>query len=334
MKGTTNGGGRCDGLNQAYTARGINTGFYPYRAKVATPQYSGDFSGDPNSRFQAGASSAGVILQMIPAGAYLGVNSSPPFYDPPGDCLAVACGDGAMGACQTSNPPLRPSIAGFVWAYAYSGASHMQGWVPFDADHLEFAGFDPNHPCALGPAGLDYEVSEACGQPTACKGNAGSCPAANRCDEGSDDCGSCGGSSASTLTPSAHQFVVSPPSAAVACTTKNPPHPSVKCYPNGNAIDHYFVYPFGAYLYWAQDSTTKHWLHYGDHAQAYFKNRDSAGVLWYFIEVTQSGAPTLTPPSDGAGAGGGCGPGNPAACKPCQNGGTCGFIQDVFLKPA
>ena len=44
-------------------------------------------------------------------------------------------------------------------------------------------------------------------------------------------------------------------------------------------------------------------------------------------------APTLTPASDGAGAGGGCSADKPNLCTPCKNGGTCGWIQEVFLKP-
>lgn len=84
-------------------------------------------------------------------------------------------------------------------------------------------------------------------------------------------------------------------------------------------------------LDWAQNSTTKHWLHYGDKVQSYFHTRDAQGVLWEFVEVLGSGAPVLTPESDGAGAGGGCSANNPGACKPCKNGGTCGWIKEVFL---
>ena len=95
---------------------------------------------------------------------------------------------------------------------------------------------------------------------------------------------------------------------------------------NGTDVDHYYVYPHGAYLYWAQDSTTKAWLHYGDSVQMYWHTRDGSGVLWDFVEVTGSGSPTFTPASDGAGAGGGCDSDHPEDCTPCQNGGTCGWI--------
>jgi len=29
----------------------------------------------------------------------------------------------------------------------------------------------------------------------------------------------------------------------------------------------------------------------------------------------------------------GTGTSNPGACTPCKNGGTCGWVQEVFLKP-
>jgi hypothetical protein len=106
----------------------------------------------------------------------------------------------------------------------------------------------------------------------------------------------------------------------------------VRCLENGRARDFFYVYPFGAYLYWAQNSTTKAWLHYGDRVQVYFHNRDSQGVLWDFVEVLTSGAPMLTPASSGAGAGGSCSDTNPGGCHPCQGGGTCGWVQDVFLR--
>lgn len=106
----------------------------------------------------------------------------------------------------------------------------------------------------------------------------------------------------------------------------------MKCLPNGAAIDFFFVYPFGAYLYWAQNSTTNHWLHYRDRVQSYFHTRDAQGVPWDFVEVLQTGAPALTPASDGAGAASPCSSTNPDACSPCANGGTCGWIQAVFLE--
>jgi hypothetical protein len=39
----------------------------------------------------------------------------------------------------------------------------------------------------------------------------------------------------------------------------------------------------------------------------------------------------LTPASDGTGGGGGCSDSRPENCHPCRNGGTCGWVQDVFL---
>lgn len=111
----------------------------------------------------------------------------------------------------------------------------------------------------------------------------------------------------------------------------NPDDPAVKCLPNGSAVDFFFVYPFGAYLYWAQNSTTKYWLHYGDRVQSYYHTRDAQGVLWVIVEVLESGAPVLTPASDGTGAAGSCSSTAPDSCHPCQNGGTCGWVQAVFL---
>lgn len=326
---TANGGGLCGNLNEAYTARGINVGYYPFRVRSDIAMYSGDYDGRAGATFTPGPALGGVILQTIPAGAYVGLASNGPWYAPPsGDCLpsGMSCGDPGRAACgSTPPPPRRPENHGFVWGYAYSGGSHMQGWIPADWERLVFAGSDPMHPCALGPAGLDFEVSLACGMPTSCHGSQSSCPATNPCSEGADDCGrtECGAMSGGELTPSAwHRTVTNP--GGHACSM-HVPDPSIRCFANGtDHQDFYLVYPFGAYLYWAQNSTTKAWLHYGDHVQAYFHSRDAQNVLWDFVEVTQSNAPLLTPASDGAGA---------ATMQPCMNGGTCGWIQDVFLAP-
>jgi hypothetical protein len=210
----------------------------------------------------------------------------------------------------------------------------MQGWIYYDPAAMVFAGFDPGHPCALGPAGLDYEVSSACGQATACGGNNRTCGDANPCSEGADDCGrvQCGAMSGGPLTPTAHRKIVSYPAGTHKCA-KDVPNPAITCFANGNDPDFFLAYPFGAYLYWGQNSTTKVWLHYGDRTQSYFHTRDAQGVMWDFVEVLNTGAGVLTPASDGAGAGGGCSADKPQNCTPCKNGGTCGWIQEVFLKP-
>lgn len=225
-------------------------------------------------------------------------------------------------------------MAGFYWGYAYQGASHLQGGIAADPARLARAGWDAAHPCANGPAAADFEVASACGQPTACSGTNRTCGEANPCTEGRDDCGStaCGAQSGGALTPSAHRLTVTFPEAAVDCTEATPADPRVKCLPNGDDVDFFCFYPHGADLYWAQNSTTKAWLHYGDRVQAYFHARDAQGVPWNFVEVIASGAPVLTPASDGAGAGGDCSASSPDACDPCRNGGTCGWIQDEFLR--
>lgn len=332
---TTDGGGRCEDLAQAWTARGINVGYFPFRVIAPIEQYSGDYAGSPGVTFTPGGGAAGVILQVIPAGSFVGLSSSGPWYTPDGECFPDGtCGSTSVDACADSAPPLRPGVSGFYWGYAYQGASHMQGWIAADPTRLAWAGDDPTHPCATGPAAADYEVSAACGAATTCSGENRTCGAANPCTEGSDDCGSttCGAQSGGALTPSAHRATVTLPPDAVDCAVGSPPDPRVKCLPNGDEIDFFYVYPHGAYLYWAQNSTTKAWLHYGDTVQAYFHTRDAQGVLWDFVEVLSSGAPTLTPPSDGAGAGGSCGSSHPEDCTPCRNGGTCGWIQDNFLR--
>lgn len=335
QQATTNGGGTCSDLDEAYTARGINVGYYPFKVLTPVPQYSGDFSGTQGTIFTSSGPWKGVVLQMIPAGSYVGLSSSGPWYNPASDCLASnSCGDPSVDACTDDSPPLRPSVGGFAWGYAYDGASHMQGWIPLDGAALEFAGFDAGHPCALGPAGVDFEVHSACNMTTSCAGDQNTCGAANKCDEGADDCGrtQCGAMSGGPLTPSAWHRTVGSPSGAHACTTTTPPNPSVACLANGSDPDFFFVYPFGAYLYWGQNSTTKAWLHYGDGVQAYFHTRDAQGVLWDFVEVLASGAPALTPASDGAGAVSPCSSTSPQDCTPCKNGGTCGWVQDVFLQ--
>lgn len=330
---TSDGGGRCADLAQAWTARGINVGYYPFRVLAETPQYSGDYAGPPDQVFAPGAGK-GVILQFIPPGAYVGLSSTGPWYNPPKSCLdGDVCGDPGTQACTDSSPPLRPNLGGYYWGYAYSGASHMQGWIYYDPQKLQFAGHDPGHPCARGPAGVDFEVHSACGAPTACAGGNIGCGDANPCSEGADDCGrvECGAMSGGPLTPGAHKKLVDYPAGIHPC--KDPgPHPSVQCLANGNDPDFFYVYPFGAYLYWGQNSTTKHWLHYGDTVQSYFHTRDAQGVLWDFVEVLASGAPQLTPASDGSGGGGGCSSQTPQQCAPCKNGGTCGWVQAVFLK--
>lgn len=325
-QGSGMGGGTCGGLDQAYTGRGINVGYFPFRVRAPISLYSGDYDGAPDATFARGPGSAGVQLAVFPAGAYVGLSSAGPWYDPPsGDCSpgTMTCGDPGRSACASSSPPMRPSQSGFVWGYGYHGATHLQGWIPADFTRLVYAGDDPSHPCALGPAGLDYEVASACGRPTHCSGGSPSCGDTNPCSEGADDCGRCSAQSGGALTPSRWRRTVSRPSAHT-CTQRTPPDPSVRCIANGGDPDFFFVYPFGAYLYWAQNSTTKAWIHYGDRVQAYYHTRDSSGVLWDFVEVLSSGAPTLTPPSDGAGASSG---------HPCLHGGTCGWVQDVFLAP-
>lgn len=184
---STDGGGRCEDLAQAWTARGINVGYYPFRVVADLPQYSGDYDGPAGVTFTRGTT-PGVILQIIPAGSFVGLSSTGPYYDPAGECLPSGeCGNPDVEACTGSSPPLRPGVAGYYWGYAY-----------------------------------------------------------------------------------------------------------------------------------------------GDTVQAYFHTRDGQGVLWDFVEVLSSGAPVLTPASDGAG--GDCTASDPSACTPCLNGGTCGWVQDVFLQ--
>ncbi|MBK8695152.1 MAG: hypothetical protein IPN17_23475 [Deltaproteobacteria bacterium] len=327
-----NGGGTCSGIDQAFSARGINAGYYPFRVLRPIVQFSGDHDGDGATVFSAGPRRRGVVLQTIPAGVYVGLSTIPGNYDPPTGCDVATCGNPSRAACGDSSPALRAPVAGFYWGYAYQGASHMQGWINVPSGALEFAGYDARHPCALGPAGEDYEVRSACGRATACRGTNPTCGQVNRCDEGDDDCGrtQCGAMSGGPLTPTSWRRTVTLPRGH-ACTLRDPPNPAVRCLENGRDRDFFFVYPFGAYLYWAQNSTTRAWLHYGDRVQVYFHNRDAQGVLWDFVEVLSSGAPTLTPASDGAGAGSGCSDARPENCHPCRNGGTCGWVQDVFL---
>jgi len=333
---TGEGGGRCEGLAQAWSARGINVGYYAFQVTREVYQLSGDFDGDLFEVFARGPTAAGVVLQRVPVGAYVGLSTVGPNYNPPRGCQVDTCGNPSRHACGEDSPPLRaPSGAGlYYWGYAYSGGSRMQGWFLVSPGSLRYVGDDGAHPCALGPADADFEVHRACGRATRCRGTNPSCGAVNTCEEGNDDCGraSCGARAGGALSPTAWRRTVRAPTAVHACTMRTPPNASVRCLENGSLRDFFFVYPFGAYLYWAQNSTTKAWLHYGDRVQVYFHNRDAQGVLWDFVEVLSSGAPTLTPPSDGSGAAAPCSDTNPGACAPCRNGGTCGWVQDVFLR--
>lgn len=325
-------GGTCGGIDQAFSARGVNAGYYPFRVLRPIVQYSGDHDGDGVTVFGAGPHARGVVLQTIPAGAYVGLSTIPGNYNPPTGCEVDTCGNPARAACGDDSPALRAPVGGFYWGYAYQGASHMQGWIGVPSGSLEFVGFDASHPCALGPAGADYEVHAACGRATSCRGTNPTCGHVNPCDEGDDDCGrtQCGAMSGGPVTPAAWHRTVTLPRGH-ACTDREPPNPAVRCLENGSERDFFFVYPFGAYLYWAQNSTTRAWIHAGDRVQVYFHNRDAQGVLWDFVEVLSSGAPTLTPASDGAGGRAPCDADHPASCHPCRNGGTCGWVQDVFL---
>ncbi len=326
-----NAGGTCSGIDQAFSARGVNAGYYPYRVVRPVVQYSGDHDGT-GAVFSRGPTRRGVVLQTIPVGAYVGLSTIPGNYDPPTGCEVETCGNPSRAACSNNSPALRAPVGSFYWGYAYQGASHMQGWIGVTPGSLEFAGYDANHPCALGPAGADYEVRSVCGRATSCRGTNPTCGAVNRCDEGDDDCGrtACGAMSGGPLTPRSWRRTVTLPRGH-ACTERDPPHPTVRCLENGRERDFFFVYPFGAYLYWAQNSTTRAWLHDGDRVQVYFHNRDAQGVLWDFVEVLTSGAPILTPESDGDGGGASCTDTRPENCHPCRNGGTCGWVQDVFL---
>jgi hypothetical protein len=86
----------------------------------------------------------------------------------------------------SDNPPLRPSLNGFVFGYKRDGAT--SGWVPADA--LEFAGYDAA-PCADGPSNDDFGVAhnpyDGCAA-IACDGQK-SCAATNGPNDGTGDCG-------------------------------------------------------------------------------------------------------------------------------------------------
>ncbi len=126
-----------------------------------------------------------------PWGAYIGLSSVGPNYNPPTGCQVDTCGNPSRHSCSENNPPLRaPAGNGvFYWGYAYNGACHMQGWFLVSPGVLTYVGDDGTHPCALGPAGADYEVRSACGRVTRCRGTNPSCGAVNTCEEGNDDCG-------------------------------------------------------------------------------------------------------------------------------------------------
>ena len=108
-----NGGGTCSGIDQAFSARGINAGYYPFRVLRPIVQFSGDHDGDGATVFSAGPRRRGVVLQTIPAGVYVGLSTVPGNYDPPTGCDVATCGNPSRAACGDSSPALRAPVAGF-----------------------------------------------------------------------------------------------------------------------------------------------------------------------------------------------------------------------------
>jgi hypothetical protein len=146
-------GMKCGGISDAYVANAVNIGYYPFRIKAgyATHLYTCDNR---------------AIEDLSPGQGFAAQSTRNP-----------SCSD---------NPPLRPSLNGFVFGYARG--TMTSGWVPADA--LEFAGYDGG-PCTDGPSNEDFEVAhnpyDGCAA-LVCDGTQ-SCAAANDPNAGTSDCG-------------------------------------------------------------------------------------------------------------------------------------------------
>lgn len=242
------GGTPCFDMRDAFTARTINVGWFPFRVAKQVGIYSGAM--DPakcpawdDMCPKGDAGSQGVLLATLKPGDFVGLQSAAFNYAPTSakcddgpECRSTKRGD----ACSTSHtntdggtndPTLRPGVnvgtVRYYWGYGY-GRGGLEGtdagFVPYATDTLQFAGFDPTHPCAGGAEYDDFEVHGGCDfthngtfgdhgdQQTKCTGPKvngvaqpnPTCGDQNDCAEGWDDCGICGGTKNEPLAAGAH----------------------------------------------------------------------------------------------------------------------------------
>jgi hypothetical protein len=318
---------------QAWTARGINVGYYPYEVLQTTEQITGD-PYDPD----AGLPRTQVIQRVV-AGSIIALASTPHNYEPSNCSEDTAFCMSTSSSCENDHPLLRPpltvmrgTLQDYYWGYVVRSApgttaTRYEGWIFLPALSTRFVGYEP-HPCAYGPGDVDFEVDEACGRPlVGCEfnGRRRNCQMANPCNQGGTHCGLCSGDAPRTARRDADASVltVHQPTAH-PCARPLADRPGVRCVGSvgpGNRDNETYVYPYGAYLSWAPESSHKNWLRYGDVVRRYYQSTIAGGGVWDFVEVTASGGNPFVPVTDGS-----------ATDRPCPGGhGTCGWIRDEFI---
>ncbi len=308
------GGGTCNGLRGAFTARGINVGYYPFRLLVETPLV-----------YDVRAGEAGAVIATAPENALVALASTGPNYstrcqvdagvvrvccpaEPTGYCT------NADSACESDIPPLRawrrvPGDRPYAfWGYVVEGeGAGTLGWFLFGPSAALYDGRTGRRDTA-GPRGNEFEVA-GCGayrRPD----RATSCAAVNRCDEGDDGCQRCPGDACRRrLDPTANRSDVIRPRSGAADSS------------------------WGPSLRWAAHSSPKGWLRWGDRVQVYYRTRDRNGDWWAFVEVLRAPGSALTP-ANGSPVDARCNAADGWSCDPCRNGGTCGWVDGRYLEAA
>lgn len=248
----TDVGGRCLNLPDAWTAREINIGYFPFRATQGALIYYTDSDAD-----------------RVNPGDFVALASAATNYSPV--CSLDTCSE-STGSCATRSPPLAEGIQDslgnwYFWGYPLAGTdAHTMGWIRAMPRSLVFVGNTTHPTCAFGPAaggGNDFEASAGrCGSPDP-RCAMRTCGGQNRCSEGNDDCGRrCGAS-------------VPPPIVGEPIRRVTRTEPTL-------------MTAWGIYIHWAQGASAKSWLPYGTSVRIHFRNIDRGTVIWDLVEVLAS----------------------------------------------
>lgn len=276
-------GGACDGIPGAYTKRGVNVGYYPFRLLRSVA-----FVYDGGAPIGAGEA---------PRGALVALASTPSNYDAArcqdsGTSVAPCCGAGycqsGASACETDSPPLRAGIPvtralpdgrrevtayafwGYVVVAAGGAPANVFGWFLLDDQAAVYVGdLSEGRGPAHGPEGNEFEVASCGRAPRSCRvavsalARARTCGSVNRCDEGGGDCQRCpDGGCRRRLDPTANVSEVARASVPAS--------------------------EWGPVLRWAPDSSPRGWLRWGDEVRVHYRNYNRQGEWWVFVEVTRA----------------------------------------------